>query len=94
MLSQRELKDGTVKVTFEVEHLADADEVQLLGDFNDWTPETMKKYKNGKHKTTVSLEPNQRYEFLYLVEGEQWETDEDAETVVSAVGTENSVVVC
>ena len=95
MIKKQELKDGTVKVTFELEHLEEADKVQLLGDFNDWTPETMKKYKNGKHKSTVNLDPGNTYQFRYLVDGERWENDDEADRLLpTEFGVENSAVVC
>lgn len=93
MLKKRTLKNG-VKVTFELDHLADADLVEVAGDWNDWQPEPMKKYKNGKHKLAVTFEPESEHQFLYRVDGDRWETDPDADRYVSnEYGGENSVVV-
>lgn len=95
MLKKRYLKSGPVKVTFELDHLEDAEQVEIAGDFNNWTPETMEKFKNGKHKHTVNLEPGESYQFRYRVEGGEWINDSEADSYVpNEFGEENSVVVC
>ena len=83
-----------VKVTFEVEQ-PEAELVEVLGEWNDWTPVAMKKFKNGKHKTTVDLHGAQAYQFLYRVNsGETWLQDEEAERVPNGHGGYNSLVRC
>jgi 1,4-alpha-glucan branching enzyme len=95
MLKKKYTKSGPVKVTFEVDHLPDADTVEVLGDFNQWQPETLQKFKNGKHKITKDLEPGNDYQFRYRVDGERWENDPDADRYQpNEYGEENSVVVC
>lgn len=94
MIKKQTTKKGC-KVTFEVEHLADAERVEVLGDWNGWQPETMKKFKNGKHKLAVDLEPGRDYQFRYRVDGERWENDAEADRyVANEHGEENAVVSC
>ena len=93
MLKKQPTKKA-VKVTFELEQ-PQAEEVAVLGDFNGWQPEAMKKFKNGKHKLTVDLEPEREYQFRYLIDGSEWNNDEAADRLVpNEHGTENSVIVC
>jgi 1,4-alpha-glucan branching enzyme len=93
MLKKQETKKA-VKVTFEVEN-PEAGEIAVLGDFNGWQPETMKKFKNGKHKLTVDLEPNREYQFRYLIDGTQWGNEAEADRhQANEHGEENSVITC
>ena len=52
-----------------------------MGDFNNWdeTATPMKKLKNGSFKVTLELEPEREYRFRYLVDGNQWHNDWDAD---------------
>jgi 1,4-alpha-glucan branching enzyme len=85
------------KVTFSLPKEA-ADSVrtvQLVGDFNEWninaTP--MKRMRNGAFEATLSLSRNMEYQFRYLLDGQRWENDWEADKYVpNAYGSENSVV--
>lgn len=93
MLTKKYTKKA-VKVTFEVEQ-PQAEEVAVLGEFNGWQPESMKKFKNGKHKLTVDLEPQREYQFRYLVDSAEWDNDAEADRyVANGHGQDNSVVCC
>jgi len=87
MLKKRFLKSGKVKVEFILPEAiaAEAESAYVVGEFNNWdehaTP--MKKYKNGKFKVALTLEPNRTYRFRYLVNGEQWHNDWDADRYVA-----------
>jgi 1,4-alpha-glucan branching enzyme len=70
-ISKKFLKSKPVcKVTFELEGV-EAETVVAVGDFNNWntaaTP--LKKFKNGKFKTTVDLAVDESYEFKYVADG-------------------------
>ena len=72
-----------------------AQSVHIVGDFNGWdknaTP--MKKQKNGSFAASVALERNREYQFRYLLNGETWENDWNADRyVANNHGGENSVV--
>ncbi len=99
MIKKQFLKSKPVcKVTFTIgtEETADAKKVELLGDFSKWSeaPITMKKMKSGEFKTTVDLEKGQNYEFRYLIDGDKWANDWEADAYVPNKMTfeENSVV--
>jgi len=75
-----------------------AQDVTVLGDFNSWDLNQsypMKRLKNGTFKTTIDLNIGQEYQFRYLVDGELWENDSQADNYVpTGVGVEdNSVVI-
>lgn len=103
MLTKTYVKSRDVsKVTFslattEVPEGITAETVHLAGDFNDWdklaTVMTYsKKYK--AYRATVELAPGQSYQFRYLVNGEHWCNDWEADGYVPGVhGQDNCVVV-
>jgi 1,4-alpha-glucan branching enzyme len=67
------------KVTFQVP-AAEAQDVRVVGTFNQWNTEStpLKKLKNGSFKGTVDLDKDQSYEFRYLVDG-HYVNDEQAD---------------
>jgi 1,4-alpha-glucan branching enzyme len=86
------------KCTFSLpkEAAPSAKEVALVGDFNDWVPQThpLKQLKSGEFKIVVDLEVGKKYEFRYLIDGETWENDWQADEYIPVDGLaiENSVV--
>ena len=85
------------KVTFRVskEMANGADQVFLAGDFNGWNMDAcpMGKLKTGEYTAMLELEKGIAYEFRYLVGGNQWMNDPEADGyVANCFGTENSVV--
>ncbi|MFT4770196.1 MAG: 1,4-alpha-glucan branching enzyme [Cryomorphaceae bacterium] len=99
MIKKQFLKSKPVcKVTFSIpaEAAVEAKEVKLVGEFSDWTksPIEMKKLKDGSFKTVVSLETGKEYEFRYVIDGDRWENDWEADAYRSNAVTfeENSVV--
>jgi len=82
------------KVTFSL--LAEeANNVAVVGSFNDWNAETtpLKKLKNGTFKGTVDLASKNSYEFRYLVDG-AYVNDEEADGLAwnDFASAENSVL--
>ena len=74
----------------------EAKKIYLAGDFNDWKFEKtlLRKQKNGSFSATLDLNPGIEYQYRYVLDGERWENDYDADKYVpNAVGVENSVVV-
>ena len=94
MLRKRRLKaKGVVQVTFELPEEAGGEKVHLVGDFTDWQGRPMEQRKDGRWKTTVELEPGRSYQFRYLVDGDRWENDWEADDYVPGpFGDDNSVV--
>ncbi len=84
------------RVTFQLPQDVLAEEVALCGDFNDWSMDKnpMQKRKDGNFSTTISLTPGNSYRFRYLIDGERWENDWDAdEYVPNEFGTKDLVVI-
>jgi 1,4-alpha-glucan branching enzyme len=67
------------KVTFAIE-AEDAQNVSVVGSFNEWNTEAtqLTKLKNGTFKGTVDLEKDNSYEFRYVVDG-TYVNDEQAD---------------
>jgi 1,4-alpha-glucan branching enzyme len=87
------------KVTFHLskKKVGQAGKVTLAGEFNDWkTDQTpLKELKNGDYATTLTLQAGCEYQYRFVVDGEQWITDDCADKYVnSGFGqSQNSVVV-
>jgi len=87
------------KVTFRLpkEAAPEAQNVTIVGDFNDWNAnETlMKRLKDGTFAVTIDLERNREYQFRYWIDSTRWENDWNADKYVptSYGDSENSVVV-
>ncbi|MCG8374793.1 MAG: isoamylase early set domain-containing protein [Balneolales bacterium] len=95
MLNKKFTPKRTVcKVTFSVPSEIVEKEVALVGDFNDWDTTSIKlEKKNGVYSTEVRLKPETEYKFKYLIDGETWENDYQADAYVpNEFGTEDSVV--
>ena len=83
------------RVTFKYPNPEQADSAVLAGDFNDWslTGYPMKRLKDGSFSQTITLPANQSYQFRYVLDGNIWVNDPDAdESVANEYGEENSVV--
>ena len=96
MLKKRYLKSrDTVQVTFYTAEAISAESVCLVGDFNDWDEEatTMQPLKDGRFKAMIELEPGAEYQFRYLVDGEEWHNDWEADGYVpNPHGSDNGIV--
>ena len=99
-ISKQYLKNKPVcKVTFTFpkENGANAKEIYLAGEFNNWdikaTP--MIKAKNGTFSTKINLETGREYQFRYLLDGNHWENDEKADKYVpnSFGDADNGVII-
>ena len=54
----------------------------------------MKRSKDGSFSVTITLQKNKEYEFRYLLDGERWENEGNADKyVTNEHGSENSVAV-
>jgi len=85
-----------VKFSLSGEQYKSASSILLVGDFNHWqigeTP--LKKAKTGVWSATLDLESGKEHQFRYLIDGERWENDPDADKYVSGgFGSDNSVIV-
>ncbi|MFZ0160336.1 MAG: isoamylase early set domain-containing protein [Kineosporiaceae bacterium] len=89
------LDDGSVLVAFELPAAVAATSVNLVGDFNDWSPDAnpLALLDDGGFRTEVTLPAGRRARFRYLLDGQRWENDWAADDYVpNGLGTEDSVV--
>jgi 1,4-alpha-glucan branching enzyme len=95
MLKKSYSKTGTsCRVTFKVQDV-EADQIVVVGDWNDWSPETdaLKKRKDGSFSATISLDAGKEYRFRYLLDGQSWQNDDEADSFVpNRFGTADCVL--
>jgi 1,4-alpha-glucan branching enzyme len=88
-------KEGNVKVTFILPKEEISGRVSVVGDFNEWNPETTKlvKRSNGTYSASIKLETGKHYGFRYFTEDGTWKNDDAADELApNPFGTRNSVV--
>ena len=100
MLKKQYLKTKPVcKVTFSLPTYAakGAKEVKLIGDFNNWHPQSAPKMKATKkaYQAVLELETGRQYQFRYLIDEAYWENDHQADRYAPSPysGVDNSVVI-
>ncbi|CAM2835903.1 isoamylase early set domain-containing protein [Flavobacterium frigoris] len=92
-IKKRFIKTKAVcKVTFSVE-AKQANEVAVIGDFNNWSPEegALNKLKNGTFKGVFNIEKDAAYEFKYVIDGD-FVNESDSFKWNEFAGAENSVL--
>ncbi len=95
MITKTQRTDDTVQVCFYTEPLPEAESVHLVGSFDDWDTKAhpMRRLKDGRFMAMRRFEPNCRHEFRYLVDGENWINDAEAESYTpNPHGSDNCVV--
>jgi len=83
------------RVTFELPAETNAADAVVCGEFNNWsaTENPLEKKKDGRFSGTISLKAGNSYRFRYLINGERWENDWEADAYLpNEFGTEDSVV--
>ncbi len=83
-LKKQYLKSKPVcKVTFKLpaEAAGAGQAAHLVGEFNDWdyTATPMRRLKDGSFTATVDLEVGRDYQFRYLIDGDTWTNDAEAD---------------
>ena len=92
---RRSPNPGKVLVTFEIPGTIWAERISLLGDFNDWDPDSLpfQRTREGDWQIELELEAGRKYSFRYLLDGEHWRDDWHADShVPNPHGGYNSVV--
>ena len=94
MITKKYLKDGKkCTVKFELATGTNASKAYLSGDFNDWTPEEMKRLKNGSFSVSLKLDANRKYQFRYRLDEDRWENESNADGVASnPFGSQDSIL--
>lgn len=90
-------KDPTspIAVTFVFPAAAGATSVCLVGEFNHWSPDEhpMDRQNDESFSITIELTTGRRYQYRYLVDGEEWENDWAADAYVpNEYGGNNSQI--
>ncbi len=97
MLKKQYLKTKPLcKVTFTLPESIHADNVYLVGDFNEWheTQTPMSKHKDGHFAVTLNLEKGREYQYRYLINGTEWHNDWNADKYIpNPFSGDNSVVI-
>jgi 1,4-alpha-glucan branching enzyme len=78
-------KSGRVRVTFGLPSALWADQVNLVGEFNDWDTTATPMTRDRKHddwRVTVELPVGRRYLFRYLLDGRKWVNEWHADDYV------------
>jgi 1,4-alpha-glucan branching enzyme len=91
-------KKPVCKVTFKLSKdiVNSAERVNLAGDFNKWDTNSipLKKLKGGEYAVTLALQKGREYQFKYLIDGNSWLIEKEADKIVlNEFQTENSVVI-
>jgi 1,4-alpha-glucan branching enzyme len=89
-------RTGVARVTFELPATVWANQISLVGEFNNWdrqvTPMTQDRFDE-RWRATVDLEAGQRYRFRYVLDGNAWLADRQADDyAVDSRGSYDSVV--
>lgn len=86
------------KVTFKAQKqlVKDAQKVFISGDFNNWEAQEleMKKMKSGECSISLNLPVGQEYQYKFVIDGDRWESDTEADKLVeNEFSGLNSVVI-
>ena len=94
MIKKQYLKSRPVcKVTFSLPAETGINKAEVAGDFNNWQPTSMEPLKSGGFKVVLELEQGNAYQFRYLLDGNEWINDANADNYVpNPFSGENSVV--
>lgn len=70
--------------------------ISVVGDFNNWDPigNPMKRGRNGKFSLSMNFPIEKDFQFRYLVDGKDWFTDFEADSLAPIPWSEefNSVI--
>ena len=84
------------KVTFQIsaEILSGSKNVCISGDFNGWSLDANPlKVAKGEGSISLVLEPGREYQYKFVIDGNRWENDPEANRFVSnEFGEANSIV--
>ena len=96
MLKKNYTKKGQIcRVTFKDPNEENYKTAVLVGDFNNWNIKAcpMKRLKGGSFSVTVSLEAGHSYRFRYVLDGDTWVNDHDADSyIANEHGSDDSIV--
>jgi 1,4-alpha-glucan branching enzyme len=80
MIERRPDETGLVHVTFRVPDANGSTSAFVVGDFNGWSPMADEMERVGdEFAASLHLGAGQAYRFRYLLDGEHWQNDHDAD---------------
>ena len=85
---------GTVTITFRVPSVANAERINVVGEFNRWSKvaNPMERNDDG-FVARISLPVGRTYRFRYLLDGQRWENDWAADGyTANEFGGDDSVI--
>ncbi len=93
MIKKTYLKNKNIcVVTFYVKKI-DAEKMELVGEWNQWKPEPMKRKKDGTFWLSKRLKTGRGYRFKYLIDDTYWENELSADQQVpNPFGTTDSLI--
>ena len=94
MITKKYSQDGKkCRVTFKLPVEINSETVQLYGEFTSWVGQNMTKQKKGSFTLSITLPAGHKYQFRYLLDGNSWENDTQADAFVpNPYGSEDSVL--
>ncbi len=85
-------KDTKSWVTFTFAPAENTHTVSVLGEWNGWKEEPMKKKKSGEFYITKVLKSGECFQFGYKANGNDWFTEAECSTVASPFAGQNSLL--
>ncbi len=99
-INKKALKSNKYKVSFKIDanEAKDFSNASLVGDFNNWDPskDVMRKLKkDGSFSIQKTLEAGKEYQFKYVLDGNNWSNDPNADKFVPTeyADSQNGVLV-
>ena len=95
MLTKRKMGRGKVRVTFTMPPIDHVQQLNLVGDFNQWSMDQtpMQQGVDADWSVSLSLDSGHDYQYRYLADGQDWHNDWAADAYLpNEFGTDNSVV--
>lgn len=83
------------RVTFRYTPDREVSSVNLVSELDDWdqSARPLTRRKDGSYSVSIVMRPGSRYRFRYLIDGDQWENDDQADAYVqNDFGGTDSVV--
>ena len=66
--------------------------VVVSGEWSDWKDEPMKQKKSGEFSMTKILKVGSQFQFGYKINSQDWILEENCPSIVSSLGTNNSLL--
>jgi len=85
-------KSNKAWVTFSLNPNYKISSIEVLGEWNDWKPETMKQKKSGEYAITKIIKTADSYQFGYRIDGKIWEVEPECSLVSSPFNSRNSLL--